>query len=177
MTSRKSPVIHTFFLAAMSAFLLSGAALGAPIQVLDPQYQLLISIKNSALPGCNGATIGRDGALYVVHGTAGTISRIDLKTMRAATFVPPHAGVFNPDDITADEEGNFYVTGTTPLVGEVYRLDKKGMKTVIARGFKGPEWNPVQLAYGPALPHRVLLGEPHLGARSHRGPGTEDHRS
>jgi sugar lactone lactonase YvrE len=160
MTSRKSPVIYTFFLAAISAFLLSGAALGAPIQVLDPQYQLLISIKNSALPGCNGATIGRDGALYVVHGTAGTISRIDLKTMRAATFVPPHAGVFNPDDITADEKGNFYVTGTTPLVGEVYRLDKKGMKTVIARGFKGP--NGIQ--YNP-LTGRLFLTECFWGNR------------
>jgi sugar lactone lactonase YvrE len=74
--------------------------------------------------------------------------------MRATTLVPPHAGVFVPDDITSDQEGTFYVTGTTPLVGEVYRIDKKGMKTVIARGFKGP--NGIQ--YNP-LTGRLFLTE------------------
>jgi len=144
-TGSERPLIPMAVLAAISALLLSGTALGARIQVLDPHYQLVIPVKDSPLPGCNGATIGRDGALYVVHGAAGMASRIDLKTMRATTFVPPYAGVFIPDDITADEEGNFYVTGTTPLVGEVYRIDRNGMKAVIARGFKGPngiQYNP-----------------------------------
>jgi sugar lactone lactonase YvrE len=134
----KSSLILMAVLTAMSASLPSGVALGARTQVLDPHYQLVIPVKDSPLPGCNGATIGRDGALYVVHGAAGMVSRIDLKTMRATIFVPPYAGVFIPDDITADDQGNLYVTGTTPLVGEVYRIDKNGMKKTIARGLKGP---------------------------------------
>ena len=144
-TRGKSPLIPVAVLPAMACLLLSGAALAARIQVLDPHYELVIPVKDSPLPGCNGATIGTDGGLYVVHGAAGMVSRIDLKAMRVATFVPPYAGVFIPDDITTDDQGNLYVTGTTPLVGEVYRIDKHGMKTVIASGFKGPngiQYNP-----------------------------------
>jgi streptogramin lyase len=90
------------------------------------------------LPGCNGATIGNDGALYVAHGSEYSISRIDLKTKKITKLVPNYAGVFIPDDITQDDQGNFYVTGMTPLVGEVYRLDENGMKTVIGKGFLAP---------------------------------------
>ncbi len=46
--------------------------------------------------------------------------------------------VFIPDDITSDDNGNLYVTGTTPIVGEVYRIDRNGKKTVIARGLAAP---------------------------------------
>lgn len=74
----------------------------------------------------------------MVHTGNGTVTRIDLKTMKASTFVPPFAGVSICDDITADDKGNLFVTGTTPLVGEVYRIDKNGMKTIIASGLKAP---------------------------------------
>jgi sugar lactone lactonase YvrE len=66
------------------------------------------------------------------------MTRIDLKTMKATNFVPPYAGTFITDDITSDDKGNFYSTGTTPIVGEVYRLDKNGVKTVIAKGLLAP---------------------------------------
>jgi sugar lactone lactonase YvrE len=58
--------------------------------------------------------------------------------MKAKTFVQPYAGIFITDDLTADDKGNLYVTGTTPIVGEVYRIDKKGVKTVIASGLLAP---------------------------------------
>ena len=137
-TRRSSSPFLMALLTATCILLLSQVALGARIQIVSPRYRLAIPAKDTPLPGCNGATIGGDGALYVVHGAAGTVSRIDLKTMRATTFLPPHAGLLIPDDITADGEGNLYVTGTTPLVAEVYRIDRNRMKTVIARGFKGP---------------------------------------
>ncbi len=120
------------------ALLLSGAALAAGVQVLDKQYKVVRLVKDTLFPGCNGATIGLDGALYVVHTGDGTTTRIDLKTMKATRFVPPYAGTFITDDITSDDKGNFYSTGTTPLVGEVYRLDQNGMKTVIAKGLIAP---------------------------------------
>ena len=86
--------------------------------------------------GCNGAVIGSDGALYVVQTGNGMVARIDLKTMKPTLAAAPYAGLFITDDITADDKGNLYITGTTPLVGEVYRIAPNGMKTVIAKGLK-----------------------------------------
>ncbi len=125
-------------LVVICALLLSGAALAAGVQVLDKQYKVVRLVKDTLFPGCNGATIGLDGALYVVHTGDGTTTRIDLNTMKATRFVPPYAGTFITDDITSDDKGNFYSTGTTPMVGEVYRLDQNGMKTVIAKGLIAP---------------------------------------
>ncbi len=113
------------------------AAVAGP-KAVDPSYKIVRLAKDTLFPGCNGATIGVDGALYIVHTGDGSTTRIDLKTMKASPFVPPYAGTFITDDITSDDKGNFYSTGTTPLVGEVYRLDKNGMKTVIARGLTAP---------------------------------------
>jgi sugar lactone lactonase YvrE len=116
----------------------SQSVLAAGPKVLDPSYKVVRLVKDTLFPGCNGATIGMDGALYVVHTATGATTRIDLKTMKATNFVPPYAGTFITDDITSDDKGNFYSTGTTPIVGEVYRIDKNGMKTVIARGLIAP---------------------------------------
>jgi sugar lactone lactonase YvrE len=131
------PVITIFLLIAFT-LIFSGMALAAEPKVLDKSYKAVRLAKDTLFPGCNGATIGQDGALYVVHTATGQISRIDLKTMKVSRFVPPYAGTFITDDITSDDKGNFYVTGTTPIVGEVYKIDKSGMKTVIAKGLKAP---------------------------------------
>jgi len=64
--------------------------------------------------------------------------RIDLETIAATEFVHPWAGVFLADDITSDGKHTFSATGTTPLVGEVYRIDAAGVKTVIASGLTAP---------------------------------------
>lgn len=108
------------------------------IALLDEAYQLEQVVPDTALPGVNGAAIGSDGHLYVTHTGNGTITKIDLKTMQPSLFVPPSGAVFIPDDIAADDNGNIYVTGTTPLVGEVYRIDRYGARTVIADGMDAP---------------------------------------
>lgn len=113
--------------------------------ILDTQYKQERLAADTPMSGVNGATIGADGNLYVTHTGNGTITKIDLATMKPSTFVPPSTGVFIPDDIAADDRGNFYVTGTTPLVGQVYRIDANGVKTVIADGMAAPngvEYNP-----------------------------------
>ncbi len=107
-------------------------------KALDSGYKVVRLVKDTLFPGCNGAIIGLDGALYMVHTATGQISRVDLKTNKVSRFVPPYAGTFITDDLTADDKGNFYVTGTTPIVGEIYRIDKNGMKTVIAKGLLAP---------------------------------------
>mgnify|MGYP001268947366 CR=1 FL=1 len=113
--------------------------------VLDPTYKMERVAADSPFPGVNGATVGNDGNLYVTHTGNGTVTRIDLATKKPSLFVPPYAGVFIPDDIAADDKGHLYVTGTTPLVGEVYRIDRNGVKTIIASGMAAPngiEYNP-----------------------------------
>jgi sugar lactone lactonase YvrE len=110
----------------------------AAVRVVDGHYKLSTVVKDTAFAGANGATIGGDGALYVVHTGDGTTTRIDLKTLAATEFVHSYQGVFISDDITSDGRGTFYSTGTTPLVGEVYRIDAAGNKTVIARGLTAP---------------------------------------
>jgi sugar lactone lactonase YvrE len=111
---------------------------GPGVRVVDSRYKLSTVVKDTAFAGVNGATIGGDGALYVVHTGDGTTTRIDLKTFAASEFVHAFQGVFISDDITSDGKGTFYATGTTPLVGEVYRIDAAGNKTVIARGLTAP---------------------------------------
>lgn len=108
------------------------------VAIVDPAYVQERLAPDTPFPGVNGAAIGADGNLYVTHTGNGTITRIDLQTMTPSVFVPPSTGVFIPDDIAADDKGNLYVTGTTPLVGEVYRINSKGVKTIIADGMDAP---------------------------------------
>jgi len=107
------------------------------IRVVDKKYKVVVVAKDTELSGMNGATIGPDGALYVTHVSNTSISRIDLKTMKHRYFMGPDSGLFIPDDITSDGKGNFYVTGLTPISGEVYRIDSNGLKTVIGTGIPG----------------------------------------
>ena len=122
----------------LCVFIFSQSVLAAGPKVLDPSYKVVRLVNDTLFPGCNGATIGTDGALYVVHTGDGTTTRIDLKTKKATKFVTSYAGTFITDDLTSDDKGNLYIAGTTPLVGEVYRVDKNGMKTVIAKGLLAP---------------------------------------
>jgi sugar lactone lactonase YvrE len=110
----------------------------ADVHIVDAHYKLVTLVKDTTFAAANGATIGSDGALYVTHTGDGTTTRIDLRTFAATEFVHPWAGAFVPDDITSDGKGAFYETGTTPLVGEVYKIDAAGRKRVIASGFTAP---------------------------------------
>ncbi len=151
-------IVLTFSI--LCALIFFQSALAGEPKVLDPHYKVVRLVKDSLFPGCNGAIIGMDGALYVVHTGNGTVSRINLKTMKATTFVPPYAGAFILDDITTDDKGNFYTTGMTPLAGEVYRIDKKGMKSVIGKGFLAP--NGIQYNKGTG---RLFMSECFQGNR------------
>ena len=156
---RFSPIFVTLLAVGLGLFL-SGNVLAQKIQVLDPRYKIVRLVEDTPLAGCNGAQIGQDGALYVVHTGNSTVSQIDLKTMKAKTFVPYYGGVFICDDITRDDKGNLFATGMTPLAGEVYRIDKKGMKTVIASGFKAPNGIQYNLRTG-----RLFMSECFMGNR------------
>ena len=132
--SKKFSSLLICSLIVLWVLLLSPGSPAAEPKALDAGYKVVRLVKDSQLPGgCNGAVIGPDGALYVVHVMTGEISRIDLKTNKLSQFVPGYGGTYITDDLTADDAGNFYVTGTTAFVGEVYRIDRNGLKTVIAK--------------------------------------------
>jgi sugar lactone lactonase YvrE len=109
------------------------------IFVMDHTYRKVTLIKPTPLRGCNGLIFGQDGALYVCQSSPNKISRIELygkRAPRVETFVSSYHGVITPDDITVDDEGNFYATSA--IGGEVYKINSQGMKKVIARGLSGP---------------------------------------
>ncbi len=138
MTTRTRNWRLATLLAPVLLLAAASAPAAAETKVLDKHYKFERVVKDTAFAGANGATIGADGALYVVHTGDGSTTRLDLKTMKARRFVQPYAGVFISDDVAADDRGNLYITGTTPLVGEVYRVDRNGVKTTIARGLTAP---------------------------------------
>ena len=140
-----STIFLVFIALVLNACATSKHEGGHGVALLDNLYKLERVVADTPLPGVNGAAIGSDGNLYVTHTGNGTITKVDLKTMQPSLFVPASGAVFIPDDIAADDKGNLYVTGTTPLVGEVYRIDPYGVKTVIADGMTAPngiEYNP-----------------------------------
>ncbi len=122
-----------FPLAILCALLVSQSVRASEPDGHPPHYKLFRLAEDTLFAGCNGAVIGLDGALYVVHTGDGSTSRIDLRTLKVTTFVAPNEGVFISDDIAIDDKGNFFITGTTPLVAEVYRVNKNGIKKVIAK--------------------------------------------
>jgi len=130
---------------ALFVFAVSATALAQDIVVLDGNYKAERLAPDTPFPGVNGATIGADGNLYVSHTGNGSITRINLKTMMATPFLQAYSGAFIIDDVAADDKGNLFATGTTPLVGEVYRVDGNGVPTVIADGMAAPNG----VAYNP----------------------------
>jgi hypothetical protein len=89
--------------AGIAALVLAQAACVTGMNIPDSHYAATQLVKDTPFGGANGATIGVDGALYVVHTGDGTTTRVDLKTMKAERFIPPYAGTFIPDDIAADD--------------------------------------------------------------------------
>jgi len=125
-------------LGIVCVFIIPATTFADNIIVLDKGYKAVRLAADTPFPGANGATIGADGHLYVSHTGNGTITKINMKTMKATPFVKPYQAAFIIDDIAADDKGNIYATGTTPLVGEVYRIDKNGVRTIIADGMAAP---------------------------------------
>ncbi|MFX1303599.1 MAG: hypothetical protein ACFFBV_07485 [Promethearchaeota archaeon] len=133
--------VLSLVLVPISVYSLSSSIHSQPkgLFVMDRAYKKVTLVDPTPLRGCNGLIFGQDGALYVCHTSPNTISRIKLYSRggpKVETFVGPYHGVITPDDITVDDEGNFYATSA--IAGEVYKINSQGMKKVIARGLSGP---------------------------------------
>jgi len=119
----------------------------------------------SGLQGGGGATVGPDGALYVVEGAAGKVTRIDPRSGRKRTFaagLPPafdFVGIGGAIDV-AFIGRTAYVLVT--LVGEfgggpdgIYRIDGKNDFTLIADVGSWSVANPPTVAFDYFLFHGV----------------------
>ena len=84
------------------ALVIPAIALAQGISVLDKGYKAVRLAADTPFPGVNGAAVGADGHLYVSHTGNGTITQINLKTMKAKPFVLPYRAAFILDDIAAD---------------------------------------------------------------------------
>jgi sugar lactone lactonase YvrE len=125
-------------LAAISAFGAPATAGAAP--GLSGHRHLLVS----GLQGALGSTVGPDGALYVVEGVAGRISRVDPRTGHTTTFasgLPKRIGDGDNggaiDVAFINHTAFILVTLVSPDVGGtavdgIYRMDGPHHFTVIA---------------------------------------------
>ncbi len=134
----------------------------------DPRAELLAT----GLAGASGSTIGPDGALYVVEGAAGRISRVNPKTGRITTFASglPTAiiglgGVIDVAFIGRTAYALVTLVGSdvggSNVVG-IYRVDGRSKFTVVADIGAFAVQNP------PVTPFDVPTGvqyalEPYLG--------------
>jgi hypothetical protein len=142
------------------------------VVIAQPSSEPAVTLLASGLEGASGSTIGPDGALYAVEGSAGRISRIDLATGTITTFASglPKSiiGIGGAIDV-AFIDGTAYVLVTlvgtdvngSDVVG-LYRVDGPDSFTVVADIGEFAVLNP------PATPFDVPTGlqyalEPYRG--------------
>jgi hypothetical protein len=123
-----------------------------------PRAQLLVS----GLQGALGSTVGPDGALYVVEGVAGRITRVDPRTGQTTTFatgLPKRVGALGGAMDVAFIHRTAYVLVTlvSPDVGGanidgIYRVDGPHSVTVIA------DIGAFSMAHPPIPPFVVKTG-------------------
>lgn len=133
---------RTYLSAVFAAVLASGSAVAvapaADATVLEPQRHVLVS----GLEGALGSTIGPDGALYVVEGIPGRVTRIDRRTGLRSTVtdalpkrVAPIGGAM--DVAFLGHTAYVLVSLVSPDVGGtaadgVYRVDGRHHVTLVA---------------------------------------------
>jgi hypothetical protein len=127
LMKRFSPFLVASF-AVICIFILSGAAAAQEIKILDPSYTPVTLVKDTPLPGVNGATIGKPGALgsdgagnlLVLDGASQRLFRIrirDLAISILAMNLPVSYGLAGsyptvefPLSMTVTERADIYLT-------------------------------------------------------------------
>ena len=91
------------------------------------------------ISGANGMHFGPDGLLYVVSVIGSELIALDPETGAVARRWTAEDGVFGPDDIAFNADGDYYWTSI--LTGEVAGFKASGERVVAAN--LGPGVNPV----------------------------------
>jgi sugar lactone lactonase YvrE len=91
------------------------------------------------ISGVNGIHFGPDGLLYAASVIGSTISVVDTQAKKIVSEYGPAQGVFGPDDVAFNSEGDFYWTSI--LTGQVAGFLSDG--TLVTAAELGPGVNPI----------------------------------
>ncbi|MDT4980950.1 MAG: hypothetical protein QOG07_2829, partial [Pseudonocardiales bacterium] len=165
------PIRKFLILATTAAVLI--ALIAPPAYARTTSARHRAHLLASGLQGALGSTVGPDGALYVVEGVAGRISRVDPRTGETTTFasgLPKRIGGLGGAMDVAFIHHTAYVLVTlvSPDVGGtdidgIYRVDGPHKFTVIA------DIGAFSIAHPPIPPFAVKTGvqfamQPYKGA-------------
>ena len=96
-------------------------------------------LTGAKISGVNGIHFGPNGYLYATSVIGSDISVIDTEAKTIVKRYGPAEGVYGPDDVAFNAQGDFYWTSI--LTGEVAGFDKSGSRLVAAE--LSPGVNPV----------------------------------
>ena len=136
----------TLPIAVICAFFFIIIDLAAAVTVLDPQYEIVTLTENTPLSGCNGAVIGADGALYVVHSGNGMVKlyvaeygngQITEVSLTDGAKRVVTGGLSGPIALTM-VDGNLYIAESK--VGRISKVDPAtGNKEIFFVGVAGKQ--------------------------------------
>lgn len=99
----------------------------------------LLFKSGAEISGVNGIHFGPDGMLYAASVIGSTISVVDTQAKKIVSEYGPEHGVFGPDDVAFNAEGDFYWTSI--LTGQVAGFLNDG--TLVTAAELGPGVNPI----------------------------------
>jgi sugar lactone lactonase YvrE len=164
MNSRQQQLrVKVIFALIVAALVTAGGIRSA--DCAPPGFRALaVSVLASGLQGSIGSTVGPDGALYVVEGVPGRISRVDPRTGQITTFASglpktlTAIGLGGPIDVAFIGRTAYALVtlvssdlGGTSIDG-IYRIDSPNHSTVIADVGKFNLNNP------PTIPFSYFVG-------------------
>jgi sugar lactone lactonase YvrE len=154
-------IFYVMLLAALTIAVSNRPADSAPPIFHRPPS---VSVLASGLQGTLGSTVGPDGALYVVEGTPGRVSRVDPRTGRISIYASglpqtlAAVGIGGPTDVAFIGKTAYVLVtlvssdlGGSSIDG-IYRLDAPNHFTVIANVGQFNLNNP------PTIPFSFFIG-------------------
>jgi hypothetical protein len=144
MNSRQQQLLIKVFFALIVAALVTAGSI-RPADCASPGFRApSVSVLASGLRGTLGSTVGPDGALYVVEGVPGQISRVNPRTGQITTFASglpktlTSVGLGGPTDVAFIGRTAYVLVtlvssdlGGTSIDG-IYRVDGPNHFTIIA---------------------------------------------
>lgn len=147
--------------------------------VQSPAAEAELFLSGASISGVNGIHFGPDGYLYATSVIGSDISVVDTAAKEIVRRYGTADGVFGPDDVAFNKNGDFYWTSI--LTGEVAGFSHDGIRVVAAN--LGPGVNPItfsddgrlfvaQCFFGDGLYEVDPLGEKEpRSIRDDLGPG------
>ena len=147
--------------------------------VQSPAAEAELFLSGASISGVNGIHFGPDGYLYATSVIGSDISVVDTAAKEIVRRYGTAEGVFGPDDVAFNKNGDFYWTSI--LTGEVAGFSRDGIRVVAAN--LGPGVNPItfsddgrlfvaQCFFGDGLYEVDPLGEKEpRSIRDDLGPG------